>query len=97
MTTLETASDIDAKDSTVLCMQGLSLMKLGRASDASAYFQRAVAANPGDQWATDLLARSRPAAAAPVETPTTAPGAEPEPARTITTAAPTAGQVIQTP
>jgi len=46
-------------------MAGVSVLKLGRQSEAVGYFERAVAVNPTDTWASELLVRNKMAAAAP--------------------------------
>ncbi len=58
--TLESASVLAPKDSTVLCMEGIALQKLGKQEEALPYFEKAAAANPNDHWASDLLSQSRP-------------------------------------
>ena len=58
--TLQSAAVLAPKDSTVLCMQGIALQKLGKQEDAVPYFEKAAAANPNDHWASDLLSQARP-------------------------------------
>jgi tetratricopeptide (TPR) repeat protein len=78
MTTLETAHRVAPKDSTVLCLMGLSQQSLGQKEKAAACFEQAVTANPQDAWAQQLLAAAKPveirpteaAIADPVEAPT---------------------------
>jgi Flp pilus assembly protein TadD len=85
--TLQTATGIAPKDSTLLCMQGVSALKMGRTAEATGYFEKAVAANPGDSWAVDLLARAKPAVAS--EVVPDAPAASEDAPERVTTAVPT--------
>jgi tetratricopeptide (TPR) repeat protein len=59
--TLEAALQVNPKDSTVLCMLGVSAMGQGEKDRAAGFYERAVAANPNDAWAAELLASVRPA------------------------------------
>jgi Tfp pilus assembly protein PilF len=60
LATLSTAARIAPKDSTVLCMQGLGELQLGKTDQAVAYFERAITVNPKDTWASELLVQVRP-------------------------------------
>ncbi|MGN6370899.1 MAG: tetratricopeptide repeat protein [Phycisphaerae bacterium] len=98
--TLERALKLTPADSTILCMIGRSAEELGKKSEAIAYYQKAVDANPKDTWAEGLLERAKgstssalkapkPVAVAPApEQPVAAaPAAEqpsPEPAESAT-------------
>ncbi len=68
LATLEAAGKLAPKDSTVLCMTGVVDLKLGKQDEAEGFFKKAVAVNPRDSWATELLRgegqRSDPAASA---------------------------------
>jgi hypothetical protein len=60
---------------------------MGRTAEATGYFEKAVAANPGDSWAVDLLARAKPAVAS--EVVPDAPAASEDAPERVTTAVPT--------
>jgi tetratricopeptide (TPR) repeat protein len=60
--TLTRAARFAPTDPTVLCMLGINAQQLGRHSEAVAFYERAVQANPKDPWANELLGRSKPAA-----------------------------------
>ncbi len=66
MATLAGAARVSPKDPAVLCMAGISAIQLGKKDSAAAFFQQALAASPGDSWATELLQSVRPAAPAPL-------------------------------
>jgi tetratricopeptide (TPR) repeat protein len=51
------ASQLDQNDTVPICMIGLTLNRLGRSHDAAACYQRALKLNPGDDMASQLLAR----------------------------------------
>jgi Flp pilus assembly protein TadD len=51
------ASQLDQNDTVPICMIGLTLNRLGRSHDAAACYQRALKLNPGDNMASQLLAR----------------------------------------
>lgn len=61
VTTLETAHRVAPKDSTVLCLMGVSRQGLGEKEKATVLFEQAVTANPQDAWAQELLASAKPA------------------------------------
>jgi len=73
--TLSGAAKLDPKNSTILCMQGLSEIQLGKDNEAAGYLEKAVAVNPTDAWANELLLKVKPAAAqgtTPVSEPASA-------------------------
>lgn len=86
LSTLLPAARLAPKDSTVLCMAGVSALKMGRPSEAVDYFERAVAANPRDTWASELLVQNRTVAA---EIPEAGPAAQEPGMGILTTAQPT--------
>jgi tetratricopeptide (TPR) repeat protein len=51
------ASRLDPKDTVSMCMIGLTLNRLGKSQEAAAWYQRALKLNPGDDMASQLLAR----------------------------------------
>ena len=51
------ASRLDQNDTVSICMVGLTLDRLGRSRDAALWYQRALKLNPGDDMASQLLAR----------------------------------------
>ncbi len=59
--TLEKAAKIAPTDTTVLCMLGICAEQLGRKQDAVALYLKAIASNPKDAWANELLTKVRPA------------------------------------
>jgi len=59
---LNKAARIAPKDLTVLCMQGISQLQLGQKDAAVSSFQKAVALNPADAWANELLGQLTPVA-----------------------------------
>jgi len=75
MTTLAGAAKISPKDPTVLCMAGISAIQLGKKDAAAAFFEQALASNPGDSWASELLESVKTVAAAP--TPAVSPALTP--------------------
>jgi tetratricopeptide (TPR) repeat protein len=66
MTTLAGAAKISPKDPTVLCMAGISAIQLGKKDIGTQFFEQALAAHPGDAWASELLESVRPATPASV-------------------------------
>jgi tetratricopeptide (TPR) repeat protein len=64
---LNKAARAAPKDSIVLCMRGISQLKLGQNDVAADSFQKAVALHPNDAWANELLANVRPVSAAPAQ------------------------------
>jgi Flp pilus assembly protein TadD len=51
------ASRLDPADTVALCMVGLTLDKLGRASEAATYYQQALKIKPDDEMAARLMTR----------------------------------------
>ena len=70
LATLEDAHRTAPKDSTVLCLMGVSQQGLGDKEKAATLFEQAATVNPQDTWAQELLATAKPAEIpqAPAET-----------------------------
>jgi tetratricopeptide (TPR) repeat protein len=51
------ASRLDQNDTVSICMVGLTLDRLGRSREAAQWYQRALKLSPGDDMASQLLAR----------------------------------------
>jgi tetratricopeptide (TPR) repeat protein len=58
---LNQASRLAPRDVTVLCMRGVSQLQLGQKDAAATSFEKALAINPADAWANELLAGMKPA------------------------------------
>ena len=58
--TLAIAGRADPKNSTVLVMQGISELQLGKEDLAIEFLKKAVVANPTDSWAQDILTQLKP-------------------------------------
>lgn len=67
--TLRKAAQLAPADTTVLCMLGVSLQQAGRPEDAVACFAKALASNPKDTWARELLTAAQPLGRADFEAP----------------------------
>jgi tetratricopeptide (TPR) repeat protein len=57
---LNKAVKLEPRNGTVLCLQGLTRMELGQKNAAADSFEKALAANPQDAWAGELLEKVRP-------------------------------------
>jgi tetratricopeptide (TPR) repeat protein len=60
--TLDKAQRAAPQDGTVLCMRGISQAQLGQKEAATSSFQKALAINPSDPWANELLLGMKPGA-----------------------------------
>ncbi len=61
--TLQKAIKLAPSDPTLLCMMGINQQHLGDRVEAINTFKKALAANPQDAWAKELLASAQPVAA----------------------------------
>jgi tetratricopeptide (TPR) repeat protein len=60
MEILNKAAKFAPQDGTVLCLQGLARFELGQKQSATDCFEKALALNPKDTWAAELLERVHP-------------------------------------
>lgn len=63
--TLSGVARTNPQNQTVLCMVGLSEIQLGQKDQATDTLEKALAVNPADRWASELLAQVKPAEAVP--------------------------------
>ncbi|HEY4328899.1 MAG TPA: tetratricopeptide repeat protein [Phycisphaerae bacterium] len=82
--TLSQAAKLRPSDTTVICMQGICWLQMGKKDAAETFFTRAVAMNPADTWANSLLNQVKPAAPAPI--PAVGPTEMSKPAAALPTA-----------
>jgi superkiller protein 3 len=60
MDILNKAAKFAPKNGTVLCLQGLARLELGQKQSATDCFEKALALNPTDAWAAELIERVHP-------------------------------------
>jgi len=81
--TLEKANRIAPKDTTVLCLLGISMQHAGRNEQAVKLYAAALEISPANLWAQELLSSAKPAAVTPPVPAPSAPQAPVAPAAPV--------------